>query len=104
MTKKAVSGVFNWEIKEAQLKQGEMGEFEGQKLRFLIPVSLGAGRRRPLSRTFTASMSARRKASLDWPSRSWRTGATARSLRRGKSCESRRLDAQPLPWNASVPR
>ena len=42
-TKRAISGVFNWEIEAARLKQAEMGEFEGQKLRFLIPVSLGAG-------------------------------------------------------------
>jgi hypothetical protein len=37
-----IEGVFHREIEAALQRQGEMGEFEGQKLRFLIPVKLGA--------------------------------------------------------------
>jgi hypothetical protein len=37
----AVSGVFHREIKAALEKDGDMGEFEDQKLRFLIPVTIG---------------------------------------------------------------
>lgn len=39
----AVHGVFNREIEAALQRQAEMGEFEGQKLRFLVPVKMGAG-------------------------------------------------------------
>lgn len=38
----ATKGVFHREIEAALLQQAEMGEFEGQKLRFLIPVKIGA--------------------------------------------------------------
>jgi hypothetical protein len=34
-------GVFHREIEAAMLQQSEMGEFDGQKLRFLIPVRIG---------------------------------------------------------------
>lgn len=34
-------GVFHREIKEAQVRQSEMSEYEGEKLRFLIPVKCG---------------------------------------------------------------
>lgn len=34
-------GVFHREIKEAQVRQSEMSEYEGDKLRFLIPVQCG---------------------------------------------------------------
>jgi len=34
-------GVFHREIKEAQVRQSEMSEHEGEKLRFLIPVKCG---------------------------------------------------------------
>jgi TIR domain/SIR2-like domain len=37
----AVSGVFHREIKAALEKDGDMGDFEDQKLRFLIPVTIG---------------------------------------------------------------
>jgi hypothetical protein len=37
----AVSGVFHREIKAALDKDGDMGEFEDQKLRFIIPVTIG---------------------------------------------------------------
>ncbi len=37
----AVSGVFHREIQAAQEMQADMGEFEGQRLRFLIPVTIG---------------------------------------------------------------
>jgi hypothetical protein len=35
-------GVFHREIKEAQVRQSGMSEYEGEKLRFLIPVKCGA--------------------------------------------------------------
>lgn len=38
----AIRGVFHREIESALQRQAEMGEFEGQKLRFLIPVKIGA--------------------------------------------------------------
>jgi hypothetical protein len=37
----AIRGVFRREIDSALLRDAEMGEFEGQKLRFLIPVKIG---------------------------------------------------------------
>ena len=37
----AISGVFHSEIKAARERDAELGEFEGQKLRFLIPVTIG---------------------------------------------------------------
>lgn len=37
----AVSGVFHREIKAARERQDDMGEFEGQRLRFLIPIRVG---------------------------------------------------------------
>lgn len=37
----AVSGVFHREIKAARERQDDMGEFEGQRLRFLIPITVG---------------------------------------------------------------
>jgi TIR domain len=37
----AVKGVFHREIEAALLQQAEMGEFDGQKLRFLIPIKIG---------------------------------------------------------------
>ncbi len=37
----AISGVFHREIEAAMQRQAEMGEFEDQRLRFLIPVSVG---------------------------------------------------------------
>ena len=37
----ATRGVFHREIEAALVQQAEMGEFEGQKLRFLIPVRIG---------------------------------------------------------------
>jgi hypothetical protein len=37
----STEGVFNREIAAALQRQADMGEFEGQKLRFLIPVQLG---------------------------------------------------------------
>jgi hypothetical protein len=37
----AISGVFHQEIKVAQERQAEMGAFEGQTLRFLIPITIG---------------------------------------------------------------
>lgn len=39
---RATKGVFNREIDAALVRQAEMGEYEGQKLRFLIPVKIGA--------------------------------------------------------------
>jgi hypothetical protein len=38
----AMRGVFHREIDAALQRQAEMGEFEGQKLRFLVPVKIGA--------------------------------------------------------------
>jgi TIR domain/SIR2-like domain len=38
----ATKGVFNREIDAALVQQTDMGEFDGQKLRFLIPVKIGA--------------------------------------------------------------
>jgi nucleotide-binding universal stress UspA family protein len=38
----AVRGVFHREIEAALKRQAEMGEFEGQRLRFLVPVKIGA--------------------------------------------------------------
>ena len=38
----ATKGVFFREIDAALLQQAEMGEFDGQKLRFLVPVKIGA--------------------------------------------------------------
>ena len=38
----ATTGVFHREIDAALLQQAEMGEFDGQKLRFLVPVQIGA--------------------------------------------------------------
>ena len=38
----AISGVFHREIEAAERRQAEMGEFEGQRLRFLVPVTLGS--------------------------------------------------------------
>jgi hypothetical protein len=35
-------GVFHREIQEAQVRQSGMAEFEGEKLRFLIPVRCGS--------------------------------------------------------------
>lgn len=37
-----ITGVFRREIEAALVKQTEMGEFDGLKLRFLIPVKIGA--------------------------------------------------------------
>ena len=37
-----ITGVFHREIEAALVKQTEMGEFDGLKLRFLIPVKIGA--------------------------------------------------------------
>jgi hypothetical protein len=37
----AERGVFNREIDAAQKVQKDMGQFKGQKLRFVIPVTLG---------------------------------------------------------------
>jgi hypothetical protein len=37
----SVSGVFHREIKAARERQDDMGEFEGQRLRFLIPIRVG---------------------------------------------------------------
>jgi hypothetical protein len=37
-----INGVFNREIEVALEKQSEMGEFEGQRLRFLLPVRIGS--------------------------------------------------------------
>lgn len=37
----ATRGVFNREIEAALVQQAEMGEFDGEKLRFLIPVKIG---------------------------------------------------------------
>jgi nucleotide-binding universal stress UspA family protein len=39
----AIRGVFHREIEAALQRQAEMGEVEGQKLRFLVPVKIGAG-------------------------------------------------------------
>jgi SIR2-like domain/TIR domain len=39
----AISGVFHREIQAAQQRQAEMGRFEGQRLRFLVPVTIGRG-------------------------------------------------------------
>jgi hypothetical protein len=36
-----INGVFHSEIEVALRKQSEMGEFEGQRLRFLLPVKIG---------------------------------------------------------------
>jgi hypothetical protein len=36
-----VQGVFNREIEAAQKRQSEMGEYQGQRLRFLLPVKMG---------------------------------------------------------------
>lgn len=36
-----INGVFHREIEVALRKQSEMGEFEGQRLRFLLPVKIG---------------------------------------------------------------
>jgi TIR domain/SIR2-like domain len=38
----AMRGVFHREIDAALQRQAEMGEFKGQKLRFLVPVKIGA--------------------------------------------------------------
>jgi hypothetical protein len=38
----AVSGVFHREIKAALDKDADMGDFDGQRLRFLIPVTVGS--------------------------------------------------------------
>jgi hypothetical protein len=37
----AIRGVFHREIDAAIERHAEMGEFEGQKLRFLVPVRMG---------------------------------------------------------------
>lgn len=37
-----IKGVFQWEIEAALEQQTQMGEFEGQRLRFVIPVKIGA--------------------------------------------------------------
>ena len=37
----ATRGVFHREIEAALVQQAEMGEFESEKLRFLIPVKFG---------------------------------------------------------------
>src|SRR5207247_7903344 len=37
----AMKGVFHREIEAALLQDAEMGEFDGQKLRFLIPIKIG---------------------------------------------------------------
>jgi hypothetical protein len=36
-----IKGEFKWEIIAAQQEQEKMGEFEGEPLRFLIPVKIG---------------------------------------------------------------
>jgi hypothetical protein len=41
----AVHGVFNREVEIALERQSEMGEFEGQQLRFLVPVRIGTSQR-----------------------------------------------------------
>ncbi|SRR6266446_214552 len=41
----AIRGVFHREIEAAQQRQAEMGEFDAQRLRFLVPVTLGASER-----------------------------------------------------------
>ena len=38
----AVDGVFHKEVATALQRQDEMGEFDGQQLRFIIPVRIGA--------------------------------------------------------------
>jgi hypothetical protein len=39
---RAISGVFHREIEAARERQAEMGDFEEERLRFLIPVTIGA--------------------------------------------------------------
>jgi hypothetical protein len=37
----AVSGVFHREIEVAERRQAEMGWYDGRRLRFLVPVTIG---------------------------------------------------------------
>jgi hypothetical protein len=39
----AIRGVFHREIAAALVRETEMGEFEGEKLRFIIPVKINDG-------------------------------------------------------------
>jgi hypothetical protein len=48
----AAKGVFFWEIDAAQEAEKQMGQFAGQRLRFLVPVSIGHWRLRSLERVF----------------------------------------------------